>query len=392
MKQLIKKFSIALVIILTLSFTLPYAVPMVSIVNIAEAAAIGLNKSNINVNVGETYQLKLVGTKSKVKWSSGKKSIATVSSDGLITAKKVGSIIVSANADGIEYNCTVNVVQPSIYANYNGGIGVQTQFKVKNLFNGYSKEDVIWSSSDEKIITIDKSGLSTTISIGEAKINATFGNTSLSWKIKVHPSNQEIKDAVKNFKMEEYNTSSNIVCIMSNPSIVNLSLEYQVEFYDASNIMVSISSKNYFEVLAKDECVIYIQKPDKSYSYYKIKYISKRLSFSSSLKDKVSVNASEEYDYSYQYSGENYTQISDTVRLFDLSVNNQSGKRAFINAYALYYKDNKLVKIVNFMTYANVDVGETILKYPISQIYAFQKIDFPIYDSKRIIYSAKESF
>lgn len=47
-----------------------------------------LNKSKASLYVGETLTLNLSGAKSKVTWKSSKKSVAAVSKDGVVTAKK----------------------------------------------------------------------------------------------------------------------------------------------------------------------------------------------------------------------------------------------------------------------------------------------------------------
>lgn len=55
-----------------------------------------LNKTKLTLSVGKTYSLKVQNTKAKVKWSTSKKSVATVSSKGKVTAKKKGTAIITA--------------------------------------------------------------------------------------------------------------------------------------------------------------------------------------------------------------------------------------------------------------------------------------------------------
>lgn len=392
MKRFCKKLVAIFALIFAMNALIPYSIPVAKNAFAAEAATVGLNKMNIKINVGETYQLKLLGTEGKVKWSSGNKSIANVSSNGFVIGKKIGTIIVTASIDGIEYDCTVWVVKPFIRVKgYKAGLGVQNHYIVENLPKEYTQEDVKWSSSDENIITIDDNGLATNVSLGNAKIIASFGENQLTGNVIVAASRQDIKDAVNNLKTENCDGLKNIQCVISNPSKVNLRLTYQVEFYNFENVVVSISNPSYVEILAGDEIVINMQKPDKEYNYYKIKYTSKSISIGKSYKDKVSVKTTDEYDYAYFYNDVN-NKVSDTIKLFDVSVDNQSGKRVYINAYVLYYKDSKLINIVGFTSYNNMDIGESIIKNPISQNYRYQKINFPQYDSYRIIYTAKDSF
>lgn len=76
---------------------------------------IKLNKSSItrysNCNAQKTYTLKLSGyTKgSKIKWSSSNSKIATVDSQGKVTAKAPGTCIIKASVEGQSVNCKVTV-------------------------------------------------------------------------------------------------------------------------------------------------------------------------------------------------------------------------------------------------------------------------------------------
>ena len=67
-------------------------------INCEAATQPKLNKTKITLTAGKSYSLRVKGisSKTKVKYSSNKKSIATVSSKGKITAKKKGVAVVSA--------------------------------------------------------------------------------------------------------------------------------------------------------------------------------------------------------------------------------------------------------------------------------------------------------
>ena len=85
MKRL-KKTSIILLMCMLLSV----------IVMPVSASAAKLNKKSISLNVGKTYTLKATGTKGKITWTSNKKSVATVSSKGIVKAKKKGTAVITA--------------------------------------------------------------------------------------------------------------------------------------------------------------------------------------------------------------------------------------------------------------------------------------------------------
>jgi len=70
---------------------------------------ITLNAKKKTLVVGKTYTLKVKGTKKKVKWSSSKKSVATVSKKGKVKAKKAGTAIIKAKVAGKTLKCKIIV-------------------------------------------------------------------------------------------------------------------------------------------------------------------------------------------------------------------------------------------------------------------------------------------
>lgn len=75
----------------------------------AEKKKVELNKSSVTLNVGQKTTLKNTGTAKKVKWSSSKSGIATVSQKGVVTAKKAGKTTITVKAGKKVAKCTVTV-------------------------------------------------------------------------------------------------------------------------------------------------------------------------------------------------------------------------------------------------------------------------------------------
>lgn len=74
-----------------------------------------LSKSKLSLKVGKTYTLRLKNVKSKkVKWSSSKKSVATVSRKGKIRAKKKGKCKIIAKYNAKKYICRLTVTKKVI--------------------------------------------------------------------------------------------------------------------------------------------------------------------------------------------------------------------------------------------------------------------------------------
>ena len=59
--------------------------------------------------IGQKRALKVKNTKKKVKWSSTKKSVATVNKKGVVTAKKKGTAYIKAKVGKKTYKCKVTV-------------------------------------------------------------------------------------------------------------------------------------------------------------------------------------------------------------------------------------------------------------------------------------------
>lgn len=74
-----------------------------------KAKSIKINKTSAVLVKGQTLKLKVSNATKKVKWSSTKKSVATVSSSGKVTAKKKGTAKIKAKVHGKTFICKVKV-------------------------------------------------------------------------------------------------------------------------------------------------------------------------------------------------------------------------------------------------------------------------------------------
>ena len=98
-----KKKAISIGLVLMLLLTLLPVVP-------AQAASTPkLNKTNVMVGKGKTVTLKVKNTSKKVTWSSSKKSVATVSKNGKVTGKKIGTAKITAKVGKTKLTCDVTI-------------------------------------------------------------------------------------------------------------------------------------------------------------------------------------------------------------------------------------------------------------------------------------------
>jgi hypothetical protein len=96
-----------------LALTLAVVTPSIAPVNniaIAEAAtAIKLNKTKLSLTVGDSAKLTISGTKSKITWTTSKKTVVTVDKTGKVTAVRAGSATITATVNKKKYSCKVTV-------------------------------------------------------------------------------------------------------------------------------------------------------------------------------------------------------------------------------------------------------------------------------------------
>lgn len=114
-----------------------------------------------------------------VTWKSSDTSIATVL-DGLVTAIKAGTATITATAGDLSATATINVTTQEIAAT---GVVVapteatiavgKTQQIEATLTPEDTTDELTWTSSDEKVATVDANGVVTAVKAGTATITAT---------------------------------------------------------------------------------------------------------------------------------------------------------------------------------------------------------------------------
>lgn len=81
----------------------------------AAKASITLNTKNLMLEAGKSATLKptVTGRKKKVTWKSSKSTVAAVNKNGKVTAKKKGTAVITATANGKKAKCVVKVSNPN---------------------------------------------------------------------------------------------------------------------------------------------------------------------------------------------------------------------------------------------------------------------------------------
>lgn len=151
------------------------------------SAAAKLNCTSKKLYVGQTYKLKVFGTKKKVKWSSSNSRVAKVNSQGKVTAKKAGAATITVKGSGKNLKCKITVKKPSIKLNKTSAAiytsGTKT-VKLKATVKGASAK-VTWKSSNRNIATVDSGGKVTAKKAGKVTITAKANGKTAKCKVTV---------------------------------------------------------------------------------------------------------------------------------------------------------------------------------------------------------------
>lgn len=114
----IKKLLLTICLALLIAPVVPSLAPRANLLSTVHAASrISISKKKLKLRVGKTKTIRLKGlTKAqakKVRWSSSKKSVATVKK-GKIRALKPGKATITAKYKGKKYKCKLTVSRRSV--------------------------------------------------------------------------------------------------------------------------------------------------------------------------------------------------------------------------------------------------------------------------------------
>lgn len=173
---------------------------------------VSINMSSLSLKVGESATLTTTiapanATNKGVTWTTSMSSVATVTSDGVVTAKAAGTAVITAKTEdgGKTATCNVtvtytpdpggevSVTQVTISpTSVNMTVGDTKQFSVKIDPANATNQEVSWSSSDPSVASIDSKGLVTAKAEGKATITVTANDGGVSSKATVTVNNKTV--------------------------------------------------------------------------------------------------------------------------------------------------------------------------------------------------------
>ena len=184
----------------------------------ASLKSISLNHTNYTLRKGKTLRLKVTPSPKKAKrkkiiWKSSKKSIATVSTNGVVKGKKKGTTTITATVKGtkIKASCKIRVGIPVAKIKVSKAKltlfkGKSTRIKVTISPSNASYKKVAFYSSNKSVATVSSSGTITAKKTGSATISIKSQDGSA-------------KKATVKITVKEKNTETPSFVLPSTPSL-----------------------------------------------------------------------------------------------------------------------------------------------------------------------------
>lgn len=152
---------------------------------IVKAPVIHMNKTSISLYRNQTATLSVTTSNGATPtWKSSKKSVVTVSKDGLLTAKKHGTATITATVNGVSTTCSVTVLQPKIYVPNTScklSVGDSKLLYVKVSSGNKPK----FTSSNKKVVTVSRDGQLTAKKAGTAYITISEDGIKIKYRVTV---------------------------------------------------------------------------------------------------------------------------------------------------------------------------------------------------------------
>ena len=151
------------------------------------ADKITVSPNKVTLEVGKTRPLSAEilpsdATNKTITWSSSNNKIASINSEGRITAKKAGSATITATtSNGKTSTCLISVTVPvtkitlnkkELSINKGGSSTLKASIEPSNASN----KNITWSTSNSKVAKVDKNGKVTSVAGGTATITAKSSN------------------------------------------------------------------------------------------------------------------------------------------------------------------------------------------------------------------------
>ncbi len=223
-----------------------------------------LSKYKANVDIGSEFYIIAVTTNGKLPtWKSSHSSIASVNTYGKVTAKKAGTVTITAKIKNAEASCKVTINKTLITLSTQNA-SIERGQKLKLSATTSNKSQVSWKSSKPSIATVDETGTVTGIKPGQASIIATSDGSSVTCSFKVKaPTISLSKTKLTLYRNQQYRLTANV---SSKIPPVWKTNKKSIAFVDESGLVTAV--KNGTAVITamvdgvEKSCYVTVIKPD----------------------------------------------------------------------------------------------------------------------------------
>lgn len=189
---------------------------------LAANTTVKLSRTKATMYKGQTGKLrvKVSGTQGTVKWSSSNPSVAVVSANGKVTAKKAGNVLIKATVNEVSKTCKIKVKNPTLKLNKKSAtlysnVSSKKTLQLKASVKGASKK-VKWYTSNKAVATVSN-GKVTAKAPGKVNITAR-ANGKVAKCVIVVKKKSTAGYAKAGLYSKEYSVSTSGYQVTANPS------------------------------------------------------------------------------------------------------------------------------------------------------------------------------
>ncbi len=171
-----------------------------------------LSQYHATVDVGdEFYIIAVTTTGSMPNWKSSSSKIASVNTYGKVTAKKPGTVTITAKIKNGEASCKVTVKKTTITLSETS-LSLERGKSLRLSAVTSNEAPVTWKSSKKSIAIVDDQGLVTGMKPGETIITASADGTSKTCRVKVnYPTLKLSRSKLKLFRGQKVKLSAGLL-------------------------------------------------------------------------------------------------------------------------------------------------------------------------------------
>ena len=151
-------------------------------------SSISFTESKVELTVGEQLPLEVKiapdnATNKKIRWSSSKESVATVTPNGIVEAVSVGTAFITATSEDNGVNATCEITVKEKVINVTGIALSKTSLSLAEgeefileatvTPDNATNKEITWTSDNEAVVTVSSAGVVKALRAGTASITAT---------------------------------------------------------------------------------------------------------------------------------------------------------------------------------------------------------------------------